>query len=156
MIQIQAARFPDQLDVVRAIFSEYAATLQVDLSFQGFAGELASLPGKYAEPAGCVLLAVFDGAVIGCVALRPLDGRMAEMKRLYVRPAGRGKQVGRELAERICELARRAGYRWVRLDTMPPMKAAQGLYETLGFKPIDAYVYNPVEGTQFMELDLEA
>ncbi len=154
MITIEDAQFPEQLEAVREIFSEYAASLPVDLSFQDFAGELAALPGKYAGPRGRVLLASLDGAIIGCVALRPLDAETAEMKRLYVRPAGRGQQLGRRLAEDICALAKEHGYQRIRLDTMPAMKAAQQLYGTLGFKPVAAYVYNPVEGTQFMEMDL--
>ncbi len=154
VIHIVEALFPEQRDVVSDIFIEYAASLQVDLSFQDFAGELAALPGKYAAPFGRVLLASLDGAVIGCVALRQFDADTAEMKRLYVRPAGRGMQVGRRLAETICELARTQGYRRIRLDTMPAMTAAQQLYRSLGFMPVAAYVYNPVEGTQYMERDL--
>jgi ribosomal protein S18 acetylase RimI-like enzyme len=156
MLTIDEACFPEQLDSVRDIFLEYAASLPVDLAFQDFAGELAALPGKYAAPAGRVLLASIDGDVVGCVALRPLDADSAEMKRLYVRPAGRGRQLGRQLAEKICALAQAQGYRNIRLDTMPVMTAAQHLYGSLGFRQIEAYVYNPVEGTRFMELDLDA
>jgi ribosomal protein S18 acetylase RimI-like enzyme len=155
MLTIDEARFPEQLGSVRAVFLEYAASLPVDLAFQDFAGELAALPGKYAAPAGRVLLASVDGEVIGCVALRALDADTAEMKRLYVRPTGRGVQLGRQLAEKICALARAHGYRRIRLDTMPAMTAAQQLYGSLGFRQVEAYVYNPVEGTRFMELDLE-
>ena len=103
---------------------------------------------------GCVLLAFEDEALLGCAALRPLDRQQAEMKRLYVRPAGRGRQLGRKLAQEICGAARRRGYRHLRLDTLPHMKAAQQLYMALGFVEVDAYVHNPIEGTRFLELDL--
>jgi predicted N-acetyltransferase YhbS len=128
--------------------------LGVDLSFQDVQSELRDLPGKYKSPQGRVVLALRDGQVLGCVALRPFNGRIAEMKRLYVRPAGRGQQLGKRLAERVCQIAREIGYSRIRLDTLPDMMAAQQLYTALGFKPISAYVFNPVAGTQFMELDL--
>jgi ribosomal protein S18 acetylase RimI-like enzyme len=151
MAELIAARFPEHLALVQEIFSEYAASLGVDLSFQDFDAELAALPGKYAAPRGCILLAVDNGQLLACGALRPIDDTTAEMKRLYVRPAGRGQQLGRRLAERICDIARDAGYQRIRLDTMPDMKAAQQLYASLGFVAISAYVFNPVAGTQFLE-----
>jgi GNAT superfamily N-acetyltransferase len=154
MTIIREARFPEELDLVRAIFAEYAASLPVDLSFQDFSGELAALPGKYAAPLGRVLLA-FDGdQLIGCGAMRPIDATTAEMKRLYVRPAGRGQQLGRRLAEEICGAARDAGYARICLDTLPHMAAAQQLYASLGFEAIPAYVFNPVAGTQFLQREL--
>ncbi|MGA7776433.1 MAG: GNAT family N-acetyltransferase [Paraburkholderia sp.] len=157
MTEIDEAQFPRQLDEVRAIFREYAASLEIDLSFQDFEAELAALPGKYAAPRGRVLLALNDGAIIGCVALRPLDDDgVCEMKRLYVRPAGRGQQLGRRLATQVVQIANAAGYTKIRLDTLPSMRAAQDLYVSLGFRPIPAYVFNPVQGTQFLELDLSA
>lgn len=155
MIDIRQARFPEDLESVRAIFLEYAQSLEVDLAFQDFAGELAGLPGKYAAPAGRVLLASLNGRPMGCVALRPLDAATAELKRLYVRPAGRGLQLGRKLAQQMCALAESLGYQRIRLDTMPPMTAAQQLYASLGFTSVAPYVYNPVEGTRFMQLDLQ-
>lgn len=154
MVEIYPARFPDQLDVVRAIFREYADSLGVDLSFQNFESELAELPGKFAAPRGRVLLALNNGNVVGCVAMRPLDELTCEMKRLYIRPSGRGQQIGRQLATRICQIAREAGYTRIRLDTLPDMQAAQRLYASLGFEPIPAYVFNPIVGTIFMERDL--
>lgn len=154
MTGIQSARFPDDLDAVRDIFREYAGSLGIDLSFQSFDEELASLPGKYAPPAGAILLAWQDGNVVGSVALRAFEYDICEMKRLYVRPEGRGQQLGRQLAQAVVHAAREAGYRKMRLDTLPTMHEAQRLYASLGFRPISAYVFNPVEGTRFLELDL--
>lgn len=154
MIEIYPARFPEQLEVVRAIFREYAESLGIDLSFQNFESELADLPGKFAAPRGRVLLARNDEDVVGCVAMRPLDELTCEMKRLYIRPSGRGQRAGRQLATLICRIAQEAGYTHIRLDTLPDMQAAQQLYTSLGFKPIPAYVFNPIAGTLFMERDL--
>jgi ribosomal protein S18 acetylase RimI-like enzyme len=154
MIRIQTARFPEQLEAVRAIFREYAEDLGIDLCFQDFDAELAGLPGKFAAPGGRVLLAYHDDDMIGCVAMRPLDETTCEMKRLYVRPSGRGLQAGRLLATRICAVAKEAGYRRIRLDTLPSMHAALGLYASLGFEPIPAYVFNPIAGAIYLECDL--
>jgi GNAT superfamily N-acetyltransferase len=153
-VAIRHARFPGDLEVVRALFAEYAASLGIDLGFQDFAAELAALPGKYAAPDGAILLAWQRERAIACAAMRRCDATSAEMKRLYVQPAGRGLRLGRRLAEAICTLAAQAGYASIRLDTLPAMEAAQQLYASLGFKPIDAYVYNPIAGTQFLELDV--
>ncbi|WP_109479276.1 GNAT family N-acetyltransferase [Paraburkholderia sp. C35] len=154
MTDIQPARFPEDLDAVRAIFREYADSLGIDLGFQGFEQELALLPGKYAPPGGVILLAWQEDRVVGSVALRGFEHDICEMKRLYVRPEGRGQQLGRRLAQAVVHAAREAGYGNMRLDTLPSMQAAQRLYASLGFRPISAYVFNPVEGTQFLELEL--
>lgn len=152
--EIRAARFPEDTAQVRDIFREYAVGLGVDLSFQAFETELDELPRKYAEPRGRVLLATEGERVVGCVALRPLAHDVGEMKRLYVRPAGRGRHLGRRLALALCQAAREAGYRRLRLDTLPTMQAAQQLYLSLGFTAIPAYVFNPIAGTKYLELDL--
>jgi ribosomal protein S18 acetylase RimI-like enzyme len=153
-VEIRPARFPHDTDAVRAIFREYAASLGIDLGFQDFETELAELPGKYAAPRGQVLLACADGRIVGCVALRPLDETTCEMKRLYVRPAGRGQNLGRQMAVLICQFAKLAGYTSIRLDTLPSMQAARQIYAALGFKPISAYIYNPIPGAIYLELDL--
>jgi GNAT superfamily N-acetyltransferase len=154
MTDIRPAELPRDLVEVRSLFREYAESLDVDLAFQGFEAELAALPGKYQPPAGRLLLAWKGTEAIGCVALRPLDNNFCEMKRLYVRPLGRGEHLGRRLAERICEEARATGYGRICLDTLPSMHAAIKLYTVLGFRPIKPYVFNPVPGTLFLALDL--
>ncbi|HKU63360.1 MAG TPA: GNAT family N-acetyltransferase [Gemmatimonadales bacterium] len=143
-----------ELPVVRQLFREYAAGLGTDLEFQGFTRELAELPGDYAPPAGRLLLGVDGKRPAGCVALRPLEREVCEMKRLYVRPDFRGAGWGRRLAQRVLDEARAAGYCRVRLDTLASMEEAQRLYLALGFRPIPAYRYNPVPGSVFLELDL--
>jgi GNAT superfamily N-acetyltransferase len=138
------------LDEIRVMLREYAAWLEVDLCFQNFEGELAGLPGDYAPPRGCLLIA--EGA--GCVALRAIDEETCEMKRLYVRPEHRGSGLGRRLIVAIVDEARAIGYARMRLDTMPKMDSAQRLYASLGFRDIAAYRYNPEPGARFLEVDL--
>ena len=153
-IDIREAIFPAQAEIVRDIFREYADELGVDLCFQDFESELRDLPGKYALPRGRVLLAYAGGALIGCVAMRPIDVEACEMKRLYVRPEGRGLGAGRQLVHRLCGIAESLGYRRVCLDTLATMHAAQSLYASLGFTPIESYVFNPIEGAKFFARDL--
>jgi putative acetyltransferase len=149
---------PEELDITRAIFREYAAELGVDLCFQSFDEELDSLPGDYAEPRGSLMLALVDGAVAGCCALRPLDSadypNASEMKRLYVRRAFRGFGLGRQLAEAVMDSARRAGYACVLLDTLDDMETARALYEDLGFVAIEPYYYNPIPGAHYLKAEL--
>ncbi|WNG24041.1 GNAT family N-acetyltransferase [Cystobacter fuscus] len=154
MIAIEPARFPSDLPLVRELFREYAESLGIDLGFQDFESELADLPGKYAPPRGRLLIARREARALGCVALRPLSGETCEMKRLYVRSAARGEQLGRRLAERLCEEARAAGYRRICLDTLSSMAAAIGLYTSMGFEPIEPYVFNPIPGALFLGRDL--
>jgi GNAT superfamily N-acetyltransferase len=154
MIEIRTAESPRDLPVIRELFREYADGLGIDLGFQDFETELATLPGRYAPPRGRLLLAWRGAEALGCVALRPLADGACEMKRLYVRPAARGHQLGRQLAGRVCQEAREAGYRRICLDTLPTMSAAIRLYSTLGFRPIEPYVFNPVEGAIFLGMNL--
>ncbi len=145
----------DDIPVVRDLFREYQAGLGVDLCFQGFEEELGALPGKYVAPRGTLVLAVRAGETLGCVAVRESSGNIAEMKRLYVRPQGRGLGLGRKLAEAAIDFARSAGYDAIRLDTLPQMKEAQRLYADLGFKEIAAYRHNPVAGTLYLQLEFD-
>jgi N-acetylglutamate synthase-like GNAT family acetyltransferase len=151
---IRAAKFPQDMAEIVRIFRDYAEHVKVDLCFQDFDTEIATLPGKYAEPQGQVLLATSDERAVGCVALRPLSRSIGEMKRLFVRPAAQGTGLGRKLAVAICNEARAKGYTHLRLDTLPDMHAAQQLYFSLGFKPITAYTHNPIAGSIYMECDL--
>ena len=152
--RIVEAETRETLAVVRRLFQEYAASLEVDLEFQNFAAELAGLPGEYTRPGGGLLLGLEDVEPVGCVAFRPLEPGVAEMKRLYVRPAARGGGWGRRLVERAVGEARAAGYERMRLDTLPAMHRALGLYLDLGFVEIAPYRHNPVPGARFLELDL--
>ncbi len=142
------------LEEVRALFLEYQRSLDVDLCFQGFEKELAELPGGYAPPSGGLFLAILGDEVAGCVGIRRLEEGVCEMKRLYVRDAFQGQGAGRTLAEHAIAWARRAGYERMLLDTLPSMKAAQKLYEALGFRDVESYRFNPVGGTRYMELRL--
>ncbi len=152
---IAPAATPDELAEVAALFRAYQASLDVDLAYQDFAEELASLPGKYRPPLGLLLIARnAEGEALGCVGLRAIDRRRCEMKRLYVAPAGRGSGLGRQLVERLIHEARRIGYAEMVLDTLPTMAAAQGLYRSFGFEPVSAYYDTPIEGTAFLGLDL--
>ncbi len=155
-ITIGPARFPDEAELVRQLFTDYIDSLGVDLSFQDVDGELAGLPGQYASPRGTILLAR-DGAgtAVGVVALRPRPSPGAcEIKRLYVRPDARQQNVGRRLAEAIVGAAKTTGYTRALLDTLPSMQAAQRLYASLGFRPTEPYYPNPVPGTVYLALDL--
>lgn len=156
MYSIHEAETAADIAQVRELFLEYQATLGVDLCFQGFAEELALLPGNYARPAGRLLLATNGSAVLGVVGLRPVGGTDCEMKRLYVRVPGRGAGLGRLLAQALIKEARLAGYKRILLDTLPTMNEAQALYRSLGFVEIAPYCHNPIAGTRYMALDLGA
>ena len=154
MIDIRPAELPQDLVHLQRLFREYADGLDVDLGYQGFEAELATLPGKYEVPSGRLLLAWSDTEPVGCVALRPLESGSCEIKRLYVCPQSRGQELGRRLVERICQEAREGGYSRIYLDTLASMKAAIKLYDALGFKPVGPYVFNPIPGAVFLGREL--
>ena len=150
---IQVHNGPD-IDLARELFREYHRSLDVDLCFQDFEHELATLPGEYAPPFGRLLLCYEEENLAGCVALRKIDDETCEMKRLYVRPEFRGRQLGKRLAESVIDESRVIGYKKMKLDTLPIMTTAITMYRSLGFKPTPPYRHNPVPGALFMELDL--
>ena len=157
-IQLLTPTSPDQLQATRLLFEEYAAQLGVDLRFQDFEAELAALPGNYAAPQGALLLALVDGEIAGCCALRPLDSvdypNACEMKRLYVRKAFRRLGLGRQLAEATLDAAKVAGYHHLLLDTLSEMESARALYVDLGFEDIPPYYHNPIAGAHYLKVDL--
>lgn len=149
---------PAELQATRVIFQEYAQQLGVDLCFQNFDAELNALPGEYAEPHGALLLALVDGQLAGCCALRPLASsdysNACEMRRLYVRNSHRRLGLGRQLAEAILDAARVAGYHHVLLDTLSEMESARALYEDLKFEVIPPYYHNPIAGAHYLKAEL--
>lgn len=154
MMTIVHAEAGVYLDFVRELFREYAESLDFELNFQNFEEELAELPGEYKQPEGCLLIAIAEGSVAGCVAMRNLGNNYCEMKRLYVRPAYRGRGIGRALVMAVIEEAKKTGYARMRLDTVQSMQEAIALYRSVGFYEIAPYRYNPLNGALFMELDL--
>jgi len=154
-LTITQALSPAQLAQARDLFLEYAKSLGFSLCFQDFDQELATLPGYYAPPKGRLLLAEYEGQLAGCVALRELEAGICEMKRLYLRPAFRGKGLGRVIAEHLIAEARKMGYARMRLDTVEPvMRDAVAMYRRFGFREIPPYCKNPIAGALYMELDL--
>src|SRR3954468_1772955 len=154
ILRISEARWPDHRAVVETLFREYVASLAEDISFQNIDDELASLPGKYARPAGVVLIARDGDEAAGAVAYRMVEPGVCEMKRLYVRPAFRGLGLGRELAHELIEDARAQGYRTMLLDTLASMSSARALYRDLGFIPVAPYYDNPLPGVMYMALEV--
>lgn len=145
----------EEIRYARELFEEYAAWLGVDLCVQGLEKELRDLPGNYSPPDGRLILATDEGKIAGCIAIRKIGPETCEMKRLYVRPAFRGRGLGRELANAIVEEARSIGYQKMRLDTLPRMmEQAVNMYHSFGFNEIEPYYANPVVGTMYMELEL--
>lgn len=158
LIELLGVQEGELLAEARQIFQDYADSLDVDLCFQAFDAELAGLPGEYAPPTGHLLLALVDGVVAGCGALRALPGcdypNACEMKRLYVRPAFRGFGLGRLLVQALLDEAKRAAYSSVLLDTLDDMEAARGLYASFGFIEVPPYYFNPIAGAHYLKADL--
>lgn len=153
-LTLRPTRTEADLDAARRLFTAYAESLDFDLCFQDFEAELDGLPGDYAPPDGALLLAEVDGEPAGCVALRPIEDGICEMKRLYVRPAFRHEGLGRTLARAILEKAQALGYDRMRLDTVRSMTTARHLYASLGFEESEPYYHNPLPDVVYMQRDL--
>ncbi|EDV23093.1 Acetyltransferase [Trichoplax sp. H2] len=153
-MEIVNAVIPDDLEEIRSLFREYENFLEVDICFQGFEEELQTLPGKYAQPKGRLLLARKNDIIAGCVGLRELQPGICEMKRLYVRPKFQGKNLGRKLVKRIIQEAQNIGYTRMRLDSLGKLKAALSLYKSLGFRETRPYYDNPLSNVVYLQLDL--
>lgn len=170
---------PQDLEHTKDLFTAYANSLPISLTFQNFTAELASLPGLYAPPTGAIFLAFVNptstlstnppnpnpslnqvnAIPIGVIALRPLPptpqgSKICEMKRLYLSPASRGLGIGKKLVEEVVKEAKRLGYQEMRLDTLPSMVGARALYKIVGFVECERYYDTPIEGTMFLSLDL--
>jgi ribosomal protein S18 acetylase RimI-like enzyme len=157
-IRVQEAETPALLEAVQALFIEYQQSLGIDLGFQNFVAEVDGLPGEYKTPGGALLVALVDGQPGGCGAFRPLPDvdypNACEMKRLFVKPAFRRYGLGRQLAQQLMDLATRAGYSTLLLDTLDDMEAARGLYQTLGFEEVPPFYFNPLPGAHYLKVDL--
>jgi ribosomal protein S18 acetylase RimI-like enzyme len=144
-----------ELDEIRRLFLEYARSLDFNLCFQNFDAELEQLPGFYGLPRGRLILCHVDEKPAGCIALKPLEPGICEMKRLFVRPEFRGRHLGLTLSKHIISEARLIGYRAMRLDTIKgTMDNAITLYQSVGFREIPAYYHNPIPNAFYMELEL--
>ena len=154
MLEIIPAHEEPLLSEIRVLFREYGESLGFHLCFQDFDREMAELPGRYSPPDGRLLIAKWSGRVAGCVAMKRLGPDVCEMKRFYVRSGFRGKGIGQAVAKAILDESRIAGYSCMRLDTVPSMQSAIRIYEALGFKDIEPYVYNPISGVRYLELRL--
>ena len=154
MVQIIHSHMPEQVGKVRSLFDQYAISVGSNLGFQNFDDELINLPGDYTPPSGALLMAVERSVSIGCVAMRPMDRSICEMKRLFVKPARRRKGVGRQLVEGIVDEAKKAGYQSMRLDATPSMREAIGLCQSVGFLEIEPTCWNPIPGVLYFELVL--
>jgi ribosomal protein S18 acetylase RimI-like enzyme len=157
-VEFSTPATPFEIEEARAIFQEYAQSINVDLCFQNFEKEMATLPGEYVDPRGALLMARINGELVGCCALRPLDNvdypNACEMKRLYVRKAFRKLGIGRHLVEAILDCARLAAYNCVLLDTLSDMESARALYQDLHFEEIPPFYHNPIEGAHYLKVQL--
>ena len=154
MVHIIHALKKEHYEQAVILFKQYAESLGFDLDFQNFDDELVNIETMYSPPTGCLLLAKYYDQIVGCVGLRRFDEGVCEMKRMYVLSEFRSKKIGRKLAVAIIAEARKCGYQKMLLDTIAFMKEATALYQSLGFQPIDAYRYNPIDGATYYELNL--
>ncbi|HSN92020.1 MAG TPA: GNAT family N-acetyltransferase [Anaeromyxobacteraceae bacterium] len=155
MPELRIAASPADLDLARSLFREYERAVDTACCFEGFERELAEMGAIYGPPGGCVLLALDGGEAVGCAALRPLGDGAAEMKRLYLRPAARGRGLGGALVVRLLAEARALGHAKVVLETLPGrMPEAVALYQSLGFEEIPPYVRRPLAGARYLALSL--
>lgn len=155
MIHIKKAISGKDIEIAQHLLQEYGELRCYDIALGDYEKEMAGLPGEYAQPHGCLLLAFHDNDPVGCVALRRRDDEVSEMKRLYVKPDYRDRKICRALVVEVIREAREKGYRLMRLDTHPWMKEAEALYKSVGFYEIEAYRFNPIEGVKFFELKLD-
>jgi GNAT superfamily N-acetyltransferase len=151
---LTSAIFPQDMALMQQLLREYQDWLGVDLCFQSFEDELEALPVKYAQPTGDMLIARVNGKVAGCISWYPVEQQIAEIKRLYVRPAFRGQGIGRKLFVHAIDKIRDYGYRAVRLDSLERLSEAKKLYESFDFRPISPYNDNPLPDVYYMELSL--
>ena len=154
MIKIQHATTEEAYEMASVLFLEYAKWLDIDLSFQHFKSELASLKSVYGPPFGVILLAYDNNDCIGCIAVRPISHEIGELKRMYLRPSWRNKGVGTTLLLHALEFAGNAGYKKLRLDTLRHMEPAMALYHKHGFREIEAYYHNPEPNAVYFEKSL--
>ena len=156
LFEIIVAKSGEEYQQAGLLFRKYAEELGIDLSFQGFEKELVELEDQYGAPdGGLLLIKNKKGQFIGCAGIRKLQDRTAELKRMYIDQEGRGLGLGSCLLKRSLELAKLLGYQRLRLDTLPFMKSAIMMYEKEGFYQIEAYRFNPIEGTKFYEKKIE-
>jgi ribosomal protein S18 acetylase RimI-like enzyme len=154
IIEFKLITGQDMIEDIKKLFLEYSQSLEMELTFQNFEEEFNALPGKYGPPNGVLILVLVDGKAAGCIALRKISGDICEMKRLYLRDNYRGLGIGKKLIAMLIEEAKKLKYNYIRLDTIPSLKAAQRLYAAFGFYEIEPYTHNPIEGAKFLELKL--
>ena len=154
MILLRKASQPREFELGVALFKEYAAQIDIDLSFQNFAQELKTIDTQYGPPFGCLILVYHEKDVIGCFGIRRLDPAIGELKRMFIRPQFRNQGIGKIMLQKAIKMGTELGYKKLRLDTLPSMKAATNLYQSLGFYEIEAYRDNPFRGAKYFQKDL--
>ena len=155
MITLKEALTDDVFGLAEKLFQEYAESLGVDLEFQNFSEELSNIQNQYSRPNGVLILAIEAGfRPMGCFGVRPMEGPICELKRMYLRKQARGKGIGKLMLKKSISMARELGYEKMRLDTLPSMQSAIKRYQSMGFYEIGPYRYNPIEGTKYFEIEV--